>query len=788
MTNPTAETHASEELPAGPGELLLVLWRARLTLVLFGGLGLAAALLLVGLGRPAFRARAQILIEQGGNSGVLGDLAALASVVSAPATASELSVLESRNLAQGVLAPGRDPAGAWDPADPQHVGWTVRVDDLELAPFALLARRLRAPPAPDEPLVLPPRGVHARVLGAESGAATVLELEFLTAERVRVTRAGLSQRLRLGARAEAELPLVPGTPLTYQGLTFELAPWGEYEGRRFRLEYQPPHEALEEFAARLDVRETALNSGVIEVAFTDSDPRRAARVVQALVASYLDSLAARGHRRASTTLDYVKGLLDEEFRRIDEAQERVMQLQLAHPELISPDGSATALIEQLSTLEVERIQLEVSRRTFQDIVEALENGDLRALARIDSSFGVGVLVDPVTNALLSELARLEAQASAFGADLLETHPLVVKNREATAGLVQRLRAQLAERLAGVRAREEELARVRAERQAQLAQMPEGLRELAETRVELAIHREIVPTLLKSLQGAEITRSAAETFAEVLDPAVPPSELAAPDAPRLCVLGLLGGLALGAGVAFLREPRRGRVHTGEDLRRSTGLERVYELPRLAPREPFFRSAPAGREAEAVRVLRAALRFGPEGEARRTLGLTELGPGDAGVRAACELAFAYAAEGRRTLLVEADLRTPSLAARLALDAPQGLAEHLESDLAWEGLVRTAGVGGPEVLVAGTARVEPSDLLARPAMERFLGEARTRYEAVVVALPGAEGASEVQVLARALDLLCAVHRARSRPREAVVATARTLRGAGARALTGVLVRARR
>jgi len=783
-----AQTEEYEELPAGPGELLTILWRQRWTIALCGVLGLAAALGFVSLGRPAFRARAQVLIEQGGNSGLLGDLAALASVVSAPATASELSVLESRQLARDVLRSDVDANGVWDPESARNVGWTTRVDDLGLQPLALLARRFQDPPTPNEPLVLPQRGVHARVLAAEGGAATVLELEFLAPDRVRIARAGLGQRLRLAARAAEEAPFTPRTPLSYQGLTFELAPWGEFVGHRFRLQYLPPHEAAEEFAARLEVRETALSSGVIEVAFTDSDPRRAARVVQALVAAYLESLSARGQRRASQTVDYVKGLLDEEFRRFDLAQDRIMQLQLEHPELIAPDGSATALIEQLSALEVERIQLEVARRTFQDIVTALEHGDLRALARVDSSFGVGVLVDPVTSALLNELARLEAQASAFGADLLDTHPLVLKNREATAGLVERLRAQLAERLAGVRAREEELSRVQTERRAQLSDMPEGLRELAETRVELAIHREIVPTLLKSLQGAEITRAAAETFADVLDPAVPPSELTAPDAPRIALLGLFAGLALGAGAAFLREPRRGRVHTGEDLRRSSGAERVFELPRLAPREPFFRTLPAGREAEAVRVLRSALRFGPDGEARRVIGVTELGPGDAGVRAACELAWAYAAEGRRTLLVEADLRTPSLAERLSLDAQQGLAEHLEADADWEALVRSAGPGGPDVLVAGRAKSAPSDLLARAAMERFLGEARTRYEAVLVALPGAEGASEVQTLARAFDLLCAVHRARSRPRESVAATARNLRGAGARALTGVLVRQRR
>src|SRR6185503_18926094 len=119
-------------------------------------------------------------------------------------------------------------------------------------------------------------------------------------------------------------------------------------------------------------------------------------------------LEARGQRRASKTVEYVQGLLEQEFASFQKNQDLVMHLQKEHPELISPEDAATSLIEQMSTLEVERVQLELSERAFTEIVSALEAGDRRALARIDSTLNVGVLVDPITSGLLAELARLEA--------------------------------------------------------------------------------------------------------------------------------------------------------------------------------------------------------------------------------------------------------------------------------------------------------------------------------------------------------------------------------------------
>jgi Mrp family chromosome partitioning ATPase len=461
-----------------------------------------------------------------------------------------------------------------------------------------------------------------------------------------------------------------------------------------------------------------------------------------------------------------------------------MRLQRANPELISPESAASSLIEQMATLEVERVQLELSERAFGEIVAALDTGDRRALARIDSTLNVGVLVDPITSGLLAELARLEALGSTLGADLLEGHPMVARNQAAAADLVRRTREQLGSRLTGIAARRAELAGIQGEMKAQLAAMPTGMRDLAEARVELGIHRELVPYLLKSLQGAEITRSSAETLAELVDTAAPADELASPNLPLLAALGLLAGLGAGMVFTFARAPVKERVHRPGELAEALGLERVAVLPRLGTRELVFERARASPVAEAIRALRGNLRFAPDGSARRAVGLTSLGGDDSASALAAELALAFSSEGRRTLLVEADLARPGLAARFALEDSPGLAEELEDGGTWPERVHPSRNGGPDVLLAGKADAPAGDLLARASAERFLAEARARYDVVVLALPPLETLAAAPNLARALDIVCFAHRARTRPRARVAAAARALRATGARNLAGVLV----
>jgi hypothetical protein len=161
-------------------------------------------------------------------------------------------------------------------------------------------------------------------------------------------------------------------------------------------------------------------------------------------------------------------------------------------------------------------------------VAALDQGDARALSRVDSNLGGGVLVDPVTSGFLSEIARIEAQYQTLGADLRRPPAPAREPRGARqpAGAHARAARRPQRRL---RARSEELGRRSPTRPPAHGRVaPEGVRELAEAGAELEIHRELVPYLLKFLQGAEMTRSSAEERAELLDAASAPSDIAFPD--------------------------------------------------------------------------------------------------------------------------------------------------------------------------------------------------------------------------------------------------------------------
>jgi polysaccharide biosynthesis transport protein len=255
--------------------------------------------------------------------------------------------------------------------------------------------------------------------------------------------------------------------------------------------------------------------------------------------------------------------------------------------------------------------------------------------------------------------------------------------------------------------------------------------------------------------------------KVAQEAFVPASASSPKTSRNTVLGLVLGLLLGLGLAFLFE------HFDRRIRRSQEFEAIYGQPllglvphsrALARRQDDHVPLPA-REAEAFRLISAQLRFLDAGRRLRTVLVTSPDADDGKTTVARHLAEATARLGSRVLLVEGDLRHPTLAERLGLAGDYGLAETLRGAIPLEeatqsvelagayhhGAARTAmsnggdgnGANGSlthglnhqqfDVIVAGSSVTpDPAGLLETDTMSAVLEQARSTYDLVVIDTP--------------------------------------------------------
>lgn len=287
--------------------------------------------------------------------------------------------------------------------------------------------------------------------------------------------------------------------------------------------------------------------------------------------------------------------------------------------------------------------------------------------------------------------------------------------------------------------------------------------------------------------------------QVAQAATVPTSPSSPKISRNVALGGILGLLLGLGVAFLLERMDRRIREPKDL------ERIYGLPLLGvvPESSALSGGSARRrgssaflpasEAEAFHLIRAHLRYFNVDRELRTLLVGSAAPGDGKTTVARHLASAAARMGSRVLLLEGDLRRPTIARQLDLPSGPGIADVLIGSIALAEAIQSVDLESPsghgasvralDVLVAGAALPpNPGELIESHAMERLLEQAKSTYDLIVIDTPPLTAVSDAFPLLRKVDGVVIVGRVGRNRRDVAERLHETLTGAGA-PLLGVI-----
>jgi len=286
--------------------------------------------------------------------------------------------------------------------------------------------------------------------------------------------------------------------------------------------------------------------------------------------------------------------------------------------------------------------------------------------------------------------------------------------------------------------------------------------------------------------------------QVAQAAAVPTSPSSPKITRNAILGAVLGLLLGLGFVFMLERFDWRIREPKDLEAIYGLPLLGVIPestalsRSARRRGKAQALPPG-EAEAFHLIRAHLRYFNVDRELHTLLIASAAPGDGKTTVARHLASAAARMGSRVLIMEADLRRPTLAQQFDVRSGPGLADVLIGAVSLSEATQPVDMGATsedgakdkalDVLVAGAALPpNPGELIESNAMEAVLERAKLAYDLIVIDTPPLTAVSDAFPLLRKVDGVIIVGRVGRNRRDVAERLHQTLSGAGA-PLLGVI-----
>lgn len=268
-------------------------------------------------------------------------------------------------------------------------------------------------------------------------------------------------------------------------------------------------------------------------------------------------------------------------------------------------------------------------------------------------------------------------------------------------------------------------------------------------------------VVASLSAATSSDSAVK-ITQIDDAVVNPHPVS-PNVPVNALAGLLAGALLAYAVAIARSLLETRLRSEKDVEETTGLPTLGAVPFQRRAESRDLLRPGSRTdpvvAEGYRSLRTNLQFFDAGRLR-SLVVTSTVEGEGKTTTAVNLAATMAATTKRVLLVDGDLRRPSVADALGIDGGVGLTEVLIGRASLDQALQTVGSSSLVVLPSGSVPPNPSELLQSPQMAALLAELQERFEIVLVDAPPVLPVADALLLGKQTDgalFVCGAGRAR-------------------------------
>jgi succinoglycan biosynthesis transport protein ExoP len=272
---------------------------------------------------------------------------------------------------------------------------------------------------------------------------------------------------------------------------------------------------------------------------------------------------------------------------------------------------------------------------------------------------------------------------------------------------------------------------------------------------------------------------------VVTPAAAAQHPSAPNTRTDLLAGLMAGLVLGVLLALLREALDTRVRGSRQVHALTDAPVLGSLTHdpASADGLVLHDQPRSPQAELYRQLRTSTQFLQVGGRPLSMAVTSSLPGEGKSTVALNLALALAEVSDRVLLVDADLRRPTVADRLGIEGQAGLSTVLVGRAAFDDVVQEWGPARLAVLTAGAVPPNPAELLSSPGMATLAAELSTRYDVVVWDTAPLLPVTDAQVLSRHVDGVVLVASARKVRRVQLAAALEALARVDAR-LLGVVV----
>jgi polysaccharide biosynthesis transport protein len=532
------------------------------------------------------------------------------------------------------------------------------------------------------------------------------------------------------------------------------------------------------------------DSRLVNISFDSPDPVLAASVANAVAESFIATNLARRFEATSYAKTFLEERIAQEKARLEEA-ERSLLGYARDQEIfnVGKEGETTASqnLQEFNAAFAQAQQARIKAESLYNQLQSSQSGDLPQV---------------LENKLILSLQESKLKLEADYQEKLKTFKPGYPAMQELAAQLAEVKAQLEAEKINVRgmikasyeeakAHEALLAeKLSSSKQEAMGMQTRGI-QYGILKREADTNRQMYEGLLQRLKEVSVAGGVGTNNVFVVDKAQVPGGPYTPDMRRNLMIALLFGLMGGIALAFFFE------HLDDTFKRAVEVEKQLNLAVLGiiPESMELREglgalhaaieSPRSVIVESYRSVRTALQFSREGGAPKLLAVTSSEMGEGKTTSAVSIAIQFAQLGSRVLLIDADLRNPSLHKLFDVDLDPGLSNYLAGAKQPVEITHNTPIANLYFMASGSLPPNPAELLSGNKMVKLLELAATKFDHVIIDSPPILGLADALVISNLVDAMLLVVEAGETKRAAVEAALKRLISVRARPIGCLLTK---
>ncbi|CAH9018320.1 GumC family protein [Candidatus Nitrosacidococcus sp. I8] len=496
------------------------------------------------------------------------------------------------------------------------------------------------------------------------------------------------------------------------------------------------------------------SSRLVEVYYDSPDPKLSTQVASALSQAFINTSLERRYEASAYARDFLKDRLLQIKARLEEAEEKLVEYGNSH-EIIDVGENQSQVANELQKITLSLALARESRAKTEATYQQMLKTNDKGLSRI--------LQDPMIRDLQESLAKIENEYAENLNIYKPDYPKMVQLRKQADKLKEQIQESVQDIRSAITADRGEAIVLEQTLEEKSQEIKAEIKDLARRNIQYQVlkreadtSRQLYEGLLQRYKEVGVSGGIGSNNISVVDPPKIPIDPYKPKITLNTLLAMFLGLFGGIGLAFLFEHLDDTLKHSEEIEKALGLHTLGIIPLINTKE-----LPEGQSlalinildkrsalAESYRSLRTALQFATPTGAPKKLQMTSTSQGEGKSTSAVSLAIHFAQAGQKTLIIDGDLRNPSLHRIFEMDNSTGLTNYLAGNFSPAEISQGTIVPNLFVITSGPLPPDPAELLGSAKMMSLLSIAQEKFDHIIIDSPPVLGLADALIIGNLVE----------------------------------------